>query len=68
MYIELFLLDNFLMNLLTLRAAAAMLSRKMKGSRAALVSFAGAAAAAWVQGKHAGSRDVNSGTLFLNIV
>ena len=34
MYIELFLLDNFLMNLLTLRAAAAMLSRKMKGSRA----------------------------------
>ena len=46
MYIELFLLDNFLMNLLTLRAAAAMLSRKMKGSRAALVSFAGAAAAA----------------------
>ena len=43
MYIELFLLDNFL---LTLRAAAAMLSRKMKGSRAALVSFAGAAAAA----------------------
>lgn len=46
MYIELFLLDNFLMNLLALRAAAAMLSRKMKGSRAALVSFAGAAAAA----------------------
>ena len=29
MYIELFLLDNFLMNLLTLRAAAAMLSRKI---------------------------------------
>lgn len=46
MYIELFLLDNFLMNLLTLRAAAAMLSRRLKGSRAALVSLVGAAAAA----------------------
>ena len=52
MYIELFLLDNFLMNLLTLRAAAAMSSPKNEGQprRARILLRVPAAAAAAAAG------------------
>ena len=46
MYIELFLLDNLLMDLLTLRLAAAMLSVRPGGKRVFLFAAAGSVAAA----------------------
>lgn len=50
MYIEVFLLDNLLMNLLVLRLASAMLSLKSPGKRTVPFAALGAAAAAFGAG------------------
>lgn len=47
MYIELFLLDNILMNLLMLRLACALLSVKLSGLKGFIISFLGALYAAF---------------------